>query len=118
MSESNKNTAVVIKSHRSDFPNPLVLKKGEKLMVSSKKTSFAGWIWCTAPDGNSGWVPENFTERVEDGFRMSVDYDATELSVTIGEKLTILSEESDWIWCINSKNQKGWIPLENVRKCR
>ncbi len=116
MGNSNEIAATVIKSHQSDFPSPLILKKGEKLKVSPKKTNFVGWIWCTSPNGNSGWVPENFTERVEDGCRMLVDYDATELSVMVGEKLTILSEESDWVWCINNKNQKGWVPLENVRK--
>ena len=118
MEKINEIAATVIKSHQSDFPNPLILKKGEKLKVSPKKTNFAGWIWLTAPDGNSGWVPENFTEKTEDGCRMSVDYDATELSVTVGENLTILSEESDWAWCINSKNQNGWVLLENVRKFR
>ncbi len=116
MNISKEITAVVIKSHKSDFPNPLILKKGERLEVGDKKTNFAGWIWCTAPDGNSGWIPENFTEKVENGSRMTVDYDATEMTVSVGENLAVLSEESQWVWCLNSKNQKGWVPLENVRK--
>jgi len=116
MNNPKEITAVVIKSHTSDFPNPLKLKKGDRLEVSDKKTNFVGWIWCSASDGNSGWIPENFTEKDENGCRMAVDYDATEMTVSVGENLTVLSEESDWVWCLNSKNQKGWVPLENVRK--
>jgi len=118
MSDFKEITAVVIKSHKSDFPDPLILKKGERLKVGTKKTNFAGWFWCSTPDGKSGWIPEIFTEKIADGCRMIVDYDATEMSVAVGENLTILSEESEWAWCRNSKNLKGWVPLENVRKLR
>ena len=107
---------VVIKNHKSNFPNPLLLKKGDRLIVGDKKTNFIGWLWCTAPDGNSGWIPENFIDKENNGCLMNVDYDATEMTVMDGEKLTILSEESEWGWCLNSKNQKGWVPLENVKK--
>lgn len=116
MGNSKEIAAKVIKNHRSDFPNPLILKKGERLSVSPKKTNFEGWIWCTTDEGNSGWVPENFTKNADNDCVMLVDYDATELSVSVGEKLIILSEESDWVWCLNSKKQKGWVPLENVEK--
>jgi len=116
MGKTDKIAVVVIKNHKSEFPRPLVLKKGERLKANLEKTGFAGWIWCTATDRNSGWVPENFTERYGDDCRMLVDYDAAELSVTMGEELTVLSEESDWVWCINDKNKKGWVPLKNVKK--
>ena len=116
MSNDKKIAARVIKSYQSGFSNPLILKKGERLKIRPKKTNFVGWVWCISTDGNSGWVPENFINITDNTCVMLVDYDATELSVSIGENLTILSEESDWVWCINCKNQKGWVPLENVRK--
>ena len=116
MSISKNDTAVVIKNHKSDFPNPLILNKGERLAIGDKKTNFVGWIWCIAVDGNCGWVPEKFVKKTEDNCMMLVDYDSTELAVTVGENLTILSQESDWVLCLNSKNKRGWIPLENVRK--
>ena len=116
MQNSIKTKAVVIKRHKSDFPNPLVLKKGDIIKLSDKKTNFIGWVWCTSSDRNSGWIPENYIEKTENGCRLTVDYNASEMDVEVGEKLIILSEESQWVWCQNGKNQEGWVPLENVTK--
>lgn len=116
MNDSKTIKATIIKRHKTDFPNPLVLKKGESLEIKPKKTNYEGWLWCRSTEKKSGWVPENFTEKTEDGYRMINDYDATELSVSVGENLTVLAEESGWVWCLNGNNKKGWVPLENVRK--
>ena len=45
-----------------------------------------GWRWCTAPDGRSGWVPEEILQRPLTGEAvLTTDYDATELTVRAGE---------------------------------
>jgi hypothetical protein len=45
---------------------------------------------------------------------MRRDYDATELSVEVGEKLTMGEEESGWAWCTNREGRRGWVPLEHL----
>lgn len=116
MDNLKKYLVEVTKSHQSEFPHPLKLKKDGQVNIGNKETNFEGWLWCTADSGNSGWVPENFVIRNGLLGKMKVDYDATELTVTVGQKLLVLSEESQWLWCIDNKDRKGWIPQENVRK--
>ncbi|MCP4704695.1 MAG: hypothetical protein GY865_08805 [candidate division Zixibacteria bacterium] len=116
MCNSKNNKVVIIKNYRSEFPDPLILKKGERLKIGRKKTNYSGWIWCMDINGNGGWIPEKFVKITEDSCVMLVDYDATELTVLVGDELTILSEESGWVLCLNSNNQKGWVPLENVKR--
>ena len=116
MGSSIKYIVEVTKNHYSEFPNPLKLLKGERLSIGDKKTAFKGWIWCTTESGNSGWVPENFLKRNKSQGIMNVDYDATELTAIKGERLSVLSEESQWLWCVDNKNRKGWVPRQNVRK--
>jgi hypothetical protein len=44
------------------------------------------------------------------------DYEATELSVSVDEKLVVTGEEeSGWVWCTNQTGQSGWVLWDNVR---
>jgi len=42
------------------------------------------------------------------------DYDATELTVEVGEELTALAEHSGWFRCRTDTGSLGWVPAENV----
>ena len=44
------------------------------------------------------------------------DYEATELSVSVGEELIMGKEESGWIWCTNQDGESGWVPAEHVER--
>ncbi len=116
MNESKKSRyGLVVKPHKSNFPDPLILSNGEMLTTSSRKSEWPGWIWCTTSEGNSGWVPEKYLTLKGDKAEVRCDYDATELDVSSGEKLEIFYEEADWAWCASSKGDKGWVPLENIQ---
>ena len=116
MEEKKKSVARVVKDYSSPYHDSFSLKMGEELSVSPKKSEWPGWIWCTNKDNESRWVPQSYIEIDGNKCRMLVDYNAVELPVREGETLTILFEESDWGWCVNSRNEKGWVPLRNVRK--
>ena len=86
------------------------------MTVGQRESEWAGWVWCTNRDGKSRWVPEAYVERTGDTCVMLRDYEATELSVGVGEALVISGEEeSGWIWCTNQAGQRGWVPGDNVR---
>jgi hypothetical protein len=104
----------VIKAYKSACPDPLVVKAGEELAVEDKESEWSGWIWCTNKQGRNGWVPEKYIERKGDTCNALRDYDAAELSARVGEKLSIIFEESGWVWCTRRNGEKGWIPLENI----
>jgi len=113
--KKNKN-CVVIEEYISPFPNPIKTSKGERLEILPRQSEWPGWIWCVKKDGQSGWIPDNYVEKRPDGGVMLRDYDATELTVKIGDKLKIFFEESDWAYCETKAGKIGWVPLKYVRK--
>jgi len=104
----------VVAAYRSPYSDPLVLTKGERLAIGEKESPWPGWVWCMDGEGKSGWVPEAYVRRRGGACTMRRDYDATELSVEVGEELIAGEEESGWVWCTNREGQCGWVPRENV----
>ncbi|MFW9770631.1 MAG: SH3 domain-containing protein [Promethearchaeota archaeon] len=104
----------VIKEHKSSFPDPLILKKGEKLHVENKNSEWPGWIWSITKSEKSGWVPKSYLEIHGNKAIMLRDYDATELTASIGEEFLIEGKESGWAWVTSITGKFGWIPLENI----
>jgi len=104
---------LVIEDYQTPFPEGIILKQDDLVCVEKRKSEWEGWIWCTAPDGKQSWVPESFLDIKKDVARILLEYNASELSVTKGEELEILKEESGWLWCRNQKGKSGWVP----KKC-
>jgi uncharacterized protein YgiM (DUF1202 family) len=109
-----RRTGRVVADYRCAFPDPLILRTGDELVTSDKVTEWPGWVWCTAKTGKSGWVPESYIARTGRAAVATRDYDATELTVTAGDELEVLMEESQWLWCVNSRGENGWVPMECV----
>lgn len=106
---------VVIKAYEKPYENPIAVRAGEAVTPDfDKPTDIAGWVWCTAADGRSGWTPRNWLTRSKDAWRVSRDFDAVELTVSPGERLEIAFEESGFVWVTKSNGEAGWIPVENV----
>jgi hypothetical protein len=115
MNAKSASTARVIADYQAPYPDPIVVIAGDEVSVdSSKKTDWAGWVWCTDRAGKSGWVPEAYIERHGDTGRMRRDYDAIELTVHVGELLTIHKAESGFLWATNQARQDGWVPSTHV----
>ncbi len=104
----------VIEPHRAEFAEPLVVARGERLRCERRKTQWAGWLWCAAPDGRTGWVPESWVERTGEAGVMARDYDATELTVAPGDVLDGVLTESGWLLADSPTGRRGWVPLECV----
>ncbi len=107
---------LVIKEHQATYPDPITMRAGDTVELSGKEDSWNGWIWiwCTNQQGKSGWVPKGHVEQIGDIWRARFAYDAIELSVHVGEELTVDKEESGWAWCTNQQGESGWIPVENI----
>jgi len=106
----------VIEEHKSSFPNPIRLKKGEVVKVEKRVSEFVGWIWTITNDGNSGWAPEPLLDISGAGAKAKEDYNAHELSTEIGEELTVYRELNEWYWVSNSVGGYGWVPVKSVTK--
>lgn len=106
----------VIKAYKSAYPERWLMRLGDRLEIGRRDDEWKGWIWCTDNRGKSRWVPEVYLRIEGDSAIALCDYDSTELSVDLGDELTILKKAADWAWCRKANGQKGWVPLENVKR--
>jgi hypothetical protein len=106
----------VISEYTSPYTDPVAIHAGEELTIGAKETSWSGWVWCTNRDGQSRWVPEKYVKRSGDTCTALYNYEATELSVSVGEELMMGEEESGWIWSTNREGQSGWVPADHVER--
>ncbi|HFH4297383.1 TPA: SH3 domain-containing protein [Pseudomonas aeruginosa] len=111
---------IVIRAHVSEFPTPMVLKKGDRVSVGELYDGPEGWPdWylCSAPGQEAGFVPEQILDRHPDGSgTMLEDFTNRELSVVEGEVLQGEHQLNGWLWALRlSDAATGWVPLDNVR---
>lgn len=104
----------VAKAYTCSYPEPLVIKKGEKLEVAGKDTDYPGWIWSINSKGKGGWVPESYLDIEGETSIARRDYSALELTVKEGEVLAIIDEEGGWYLCRKDDNTVGWVPAERI----
>jgi uncharacterized protein YgiM (DUF1202 family) len=114
ISDPHVRVGRVIKDYLTAYPEPLTALKGESLTIVKKDGEWPGWAWCLKDNGRGGWVPEKYIKAIGDQGFMICDYDAAELSVSIGELVTILKEESGWFWCRNKDGKDGWVPIKHI----
>jgi hypothetical protein len=100
--------------HTACCSDALAAQAGETVWLGRRDEKWPGWIWCTVPNGKSGWVPESYLESCGDSIRLRRDYNARELTVAVGEVLTAESEECGWLLCTNARGERGWIPAHCV----
>lgn len=104
----------VVRAHEPDHANPLVLKKGERVPFERRRTVWDGWLWCSKPTGESGWIPESWVKIRGDICVVERDYNALELAVQSSEMLDAILTESGWLLATSLAGTTGWVPLECV----
>src|SRR5215207_6877662 len=53
----------VVREYIAQYPDPISVQAGARVVVGADDPEFPGWRWCTGPDGRSGWVPEQLLDR-------------------------------------------------------
>ncbi|WP_411349895.1 SH3 domain-containing protein [Paenibacillus sp. WLX2291] len=116
------NTYIVVKSHCSNYPNPITFQKGEGLVVGERydgPEEWPDWYFCTNSDGISGWVPGQVFVRSEQQPAQGIsleDYTALEMNVLPGEIVISQRERNGWVWCMRqSDGAEGWLPLDHLQ---
>lgn len=108
-----KQSRVVIAVHRTSYPDPVRVRRGEMVHLGDTDPDFPGWIRVTDAAGRSGWAPESILEPA--GAAEAVvteDYDASELDVSPGDRLTVYRELAGWYWVSDEAGKFGWVPVE------
>jgi hypothetical protein len=105
----------VIEEYQAPYPDPIQAKADDEVVVDlSRKTDIVGWVWCANSAGKSGWVPNVYVEINDNQGRLLKDYNAIELTIHVGDVLTVYKEESSFYWASNQAGDQGWVPIKNV----
>lgn len=97
--------------------NPLAGRAGEQVTVTARvedwrETPGWTWRWCRDHQGREGWAPEALLLVAGDMATLREDYDARELTVAVGARLTVTRELAGWALCRTEDGGRGWVPLE------
>ena len=109
---------IIIETHETEYPNPIILKAGEKVIIGEEFNgceNWTNWVYCKKIDNsNGGWVPKQIIE--DDCGIILRDYSAKELNVEKGTIVEGIKELNGWLWSKNKlTNETGWIPMEKVK---
>ena len=104
----------VVEAHAPEPGEALVASKGERLRWERKPTQWDGWLYCETAAGVRGWVPERWMKLAAEDGEMLHDYDATELTVSVGDTLEGELLESGWLLARDASGKRGWVPMECV----
>jgi uncharacterized protein YgiM (DUF1202 family) len=108
-------SARVIKSYRSEYPDPLKLTQGESVTLEPRECEWPGWLWATDREGKTGWIPEAYVSVTDATGELLRDYDATELDAEAGDTVEVLEQESGWARCKKADGVTGWLPLDVLK---
>jgi hypothetical protein len=106
--------ATVIEAHAPVHEDVLMGKAGDVVRLGRKDDEWPGWVWCTSEKGVGSWVPELYLARDGENGRLLVDYEATELTVSPGDRLALHHEVNGWWWATAVNGAQGWVPADKV----
>lgn len=112
---SDTYQAVVVKAYKNQYPDPICVVVGDVVALGKHDETWQGWIWAENTT-HSGWIPEQMIAS-DDGKsgKILADYTAKELTVNVGETVTVLQTLNRWCWVKHSvSNDEGWLPEENL----
>lgn len=111
---------LVTAPHRSEYPAPLILEKGDLLVVGDRyqgPEKWDNWIYCSTSTHAGGWVPEQIIEHLPetDTGRALEDYSAMEMNVDKGDLVQGDRLLNGWCWCLRAQDgAQGWVPISHL----
>jgi multidrug efflux pump len=115
-SEENPVPVKAILFYRSPFPDPLIATKDTVVHLRQRSDAEPGWVYGISPDEKEGWIPQQWLRIEGNRGTLLRDYDATELSLEVGDELSVTQALNGWYWARNAAGKEGWIPARAVRR--
>jgi hypothetical protein len=107
----------VIEAYQSPYPEPILFQVGEQVETGeqfSEDPDWQNWVWCTGKEGQRAWVPLQYLTITDEKGVFKTSYNALELSVNLGEVLTVYEEINGFGMAEKADGSKGWVPLRNM----
>lgn len=109
----------VIRSHTSEFPDPISFQKGAYLSVGQKyegPEEWNDWYFCETPGQKGGWVPVQVIQMTDAHSGIAIeDYTAREIEANEGDHVEGSRQLNGWLWCNRvGEPASGWFPLDKL----
>lgn len=117
MELSGKRYRVIV-DYQSPYPDPIIFHQGETVQVGKEFTNdpdWKDWIWCEGEHDNKAWVPKQYLKTEAGSGVFLTDYNARELSVTVGEVITVYEIVNGFGMAEKQNGERGWVPLKNMQ---
>lgn len=110
-------TAFATTAWEATFADPLTGRAGEQVEATARvenwrETPGWTWRWCRDSRGREGWAPEALLAVADDMATLREDYDAHELTVAVGARVTVERTLAGWALCHTADGARGWVPLD------
>ena len=105
----------VIENYQSPYPEPIIFCKREKVIIGKEFTDnpdWKDWLWCEGQNDNQAWVPKQYLDIESGQGTLITDYNALELSVVIGETLSIHEIINGFGMAEKPDGTCGWVPMK------
>lgn len=108
--------AIVIQSHKSNYPDPIHFDVGDQVVLGIEDENFPGWIKVITEDGNSGWAPIQYLDVRSKKVAVAIQsYNARELDTKIDDELEVLTLLNGWAFVKTSNGIKAWVPTSTLK---
>ncbi|NQT57633.1 MAG: hypothetical protein HQ557_01495 [Bacteroidetes bacterium] len=118
MTEENK-TYKVITEYISPYPVSIIFHKGEIVHIGTEfadDPEWGNWIRCVVSGDDrsekEAWCPRQYLEILEDKGVFIQNYDAKELTVHIGEILSVGEQLNGFGVAVKGDGDCGWVPMK------
>lgn len=111
------NRVRVTTSRAREHIHDIHVGEGDTLAVGHRNQQHPAFVWCTAEDGQHGWMPEEYLDDVDGGgAEARREYDSAHLTVVKGEILETIARVGDYVLCRNAHGAQGWVPASCVEE--
>ena len=104
----------VIQAYKSPYPDPIIFQKGDIVEVGKEFTEdpdWVNWVWCETADNRQAWVPDQYLDISQNQGIFNREYNAMELSVSVGEGLFVHEIVNGFGKAEKSSGEIGWVPM-------
>lgn len=106
-----------IKEYVSPYPDSILFLKGERVQIGEEyeeEPDWKDWVRCQARDNREAWIPNSYLEVKENEGSLLQDYDARELSLSVGEVLEITEIVNGFGLAEKMDGELGWVPMNHL----
>ena len=111
----NNNTYRVITEYISPYLDSIIFHEGESVQVGIEfvdDPEWKSWIRCKGDGGKEAWCPGEYLDIFGDAGIFIRDYDAKELTVYIGEILSVGEQLNGFGAGVKDDGECGWISMK------